>query len=65
MGKCEFCINKVPELKEINMYEHTDLNGQKYHILDIERPYGYIPEAWRNRPLQINFCPMCGRRLDN
>lgn len=65
MGRCNFCTDKKPELKEINMYEYTDLNGQKSYELDIERPNGVIPEPWRNKTLKINFCPICGRKLDS
>ena len=66
MIECNFCsgFNAIePKLKEINMYECTKENGQKSYNLDIERPDGFIPEPWRNKPLQINFCPICGRKL--
>lgn len=65
---CNFCSGFdviEPELKTINMYEHTDENGVKSYRLDIERPCGFIPEPWRNKSLKINFCPICGRELYN
>ena len=63
--KCSFCsgFNIEPKLKEINMYEYTKEDGQKSYSLDVERPDGFIPEPWRNKQLQINFCPICGRKL--
>ena len=68
--KCDFCndFNVIePKLKEINMYECTKDNGMKSYCLDIERPcgFGIIPETWRNKSLQINFCPIYGRELGN
>ncbi len=58
---CEYCSDRYrePELKSINLYK-----GPNYYVLDIERPDGFIPEPWRNKRLYVNFCPMCGRRLD-
>lgn len=46
------------------MYELTKLNGEKCFTLDIERPLGFIPEKWRNKALEINYCPICGRKLN-
>lgn len=66
MSKCNYCtdfINKEPELKSIEMYEETSRDGYTYYVLDVERPTGYIPEPWRNRPLYIRYCPLCGRKL--
>jgi hypothetical protein len=43
---CNFCSGFdviEPELKTINMYECTDINGVKSYRLDIERPDGFIP----------------------
>lgn len=62
---CRFCNNFTiePELKTINMYEVTKENKQKIYVLDIERPLGIIPEPWRNKQLEINYCPICGRKL--
>lgn len=65
---CNFCSGFdviEPELKTINMYECTDINGVKSYRLDIERPDGFIPEPWRNKSLKINFCPICGRESNN
>ena len=65
---CEFCYDlykKEPKLKEINMYECTRINGEIEYELDIERPDGFIPEKWRSKPLIINYCPICGRKLRN
>lgn len=45
------------------MYEVTKENKQKIYVLDIERPLGIIPEPWRNKQLEINYCPICGRKL--
>lgn len=63
---CDFCTDfniKEAKLKEINLYECTNLDGERVYELDIERPNGIIPELWRNKPLKINFCPICGRKL--
>lgn len=62
---CKFCnnFNIEPELKTINMYEVIKENKQKFYVLDIERPLGIIPEPWRNKQLEINYCPICGRKL--
>ncbi len=62
---CKFCDFDIePEVKTINMYELTKLNGEKVFTLDIERPLGFIPEKWRNKGLEINYCPICGRKLN-
>lgn len=65
MTNCDYCtdFNRMPELKNIVMYEETGLDGQVRYALDVERPCGYIPEPWRNKPLYIRYCPMCGRNL--
>ena len=67
IGTCEFCSDFMaePKLKEINMYEGNSLNVELEYILDIERPDGFIPEKWRSKSLKINYCPICGRRLNN
>lgn len=66
-NECGFCSDflKEPNLKEINMYECVVLDGTTVYRLDIERPDGFIPEKWRNKPLKINYCPICGRKLAN
>lgn len=61
---CEFCGRIHPKLKEINMYECKDTGNRKYYALDIERPLGFIPKPWRNKQLEISYCPVCGRKLD-
>ena len=66
MDKCKYCSDfdtVDPELNHIEMFEGRDKEGCKYYYLDIERPTGFIPEPWRNRPLYIRYCPMCGRKL--
>ena len=61
---CEFCGRIHPKLKEINMYECEGTDNRKYYALDIERPLWMIPEPWRNKQLEINYCPICGRKVD-
>ncbi|MCZ0666619.1 hypothetical protein OZZ17_03585 [[Ruminococcus] gnavus] len=46
------------------MYECEDTDNRKYYALDIERPLGIIPKPWRNKQLEISYCPVCGRKLD-
>lgn len=60
---CEFCNRINTKLKEINMYECKGMDNRKYYALDIERPLGMIPEPWRNKQFEINYCPVCGRKL--
>lgn len=60
---CEFCNRTHPKLKELNMYECVDVNSRKYYALDIERPFGIIPEPWRSKELEVSHCPVCGRKL--
>lgn len=43
--------------------EVWDMDKSKYYELDIERPTGVIPERWRNKPLTVYYCPLCGRKL--
>ena len=45
------------------MYECKGTDNRKYYALDIERPLGMIPEPWRNKQFEINYCPVCGRKL--
>lgn len=45
------------------MYECKGTDNRKYYALDIGRPLGMIPEPWRNKQLEINYCPVCGRKL--
>ena len=60
---CEYCnFNEEPKEKHIELYKCTDTKG-RYYALDIERPDGFIPEPWRNKPLRIQYCPICGRKL--
>ena len=60
---CEYCnFDREPKEKRIELYKCTDTNG-RYYALDIERPDGFIPEPWRNKPLIIQYCPICGRKL--
>mgnify|MGYP004535126405 CR=1 FL=1 len=65
---CKFCTFPGDEdLKEKNiyLYESTSYaDKSKYYELDIERPTGFIPERWRNRPLTVYYCPLCGRKLE-
>ena len=60
MSECYFCDFKAPlKEKEINLYYGSD-----GFLLDIERPVGYIPEHCRSKELHINYCPICGKRLE-
>ena len=64
MSKCKYCSDFSfidPKQKEINMYNGTDVQGNKYYYLDVERPDGFIPEPWRNK--RVYYCPLCGREL--
>lgn len=63
---CKFCTFPGDEdLKEKNiyLYEVTHIDESKHYELDIERPLGTIPERWRNKPLEVYYCPLCGRKL--
>ena len=60
MAECYFCNFEEPiREKEINLYIATD-----GFLLDIERGIGYIPEHCRSKPLHVNYCPVCGKRLE-
>ena len=64
---CKFCVfpdNEDLKEKNIYLYEVTDVDKSKYYKLDIERPTGIIPERWRNKPLTVYYCPLCGRKLE-
>lgn len=66
MSECKYCSGfdiYEPKLKYIEMYETMCIDGNKKYYLDIERPDGFIPEEWRNKRLEINYCPICGRKL--
>lgn len=66
MSECKYCSGfdiYEPKLKHIEMYETTCIDGNTKYYLDIERPDGFIPEKWRNKRLEINYCPICGRKL--
>ena len=61
--KCEYCnFDREPKEKHIELYKCSDTKG-RYYTLDIERPNGVIPKPWRNKPLRIQYCPVCGRKL--
>ena len=63
---CKFCtFSNDEDLKEKNiyLYEVTYTDKSKHYELDIERPSGIIPERWRNKPLEVYYCPLCGRQL--
>ena len=60
MSECYFCDLKAPlKEEEINLYYGSD-----GFLLDIERPLECIPEHCRSKPLYINYCPICGKRLE-
>ena len=61
--QCEYCnFDREPKEKHIELYKCSDTKG-RYYALDIERPDGVIPKPWRNKPLRIQYCPVCGRKL--
>ena len=64
---CRFCTFPYDEdvkEKNIYLYEVTKLDKTIHYELDIERPVGVIPERWRNKPLRVYYCPLCGRKLE-
>lgn len=60
---CEFSSDEDLKEKNIYLYEVTHTDKNKHYELDIERPLGIIPERWRNKPLEVYYCPLCGRKL--
>ena len=63
--ECEFCdFYREPKEWEIGLYEQTGYyyDGKKY-FLEVEYPLGDARQYPKIRPVEVNFCPKCGRRL--
>lgn len=62
---CEYCnFDNFPEEWEIGLYQQTSYKyeGKKY-FLEVEYPADgkYYHRA---KPVEVNYCPMCGRKLN-
>lgn len=67
MSNCKFCdYNRVPKTWEIGLYRATSYKyeGRKY-FLEVEYPLGDLTIYPRINPIEVNFCPMCGRKLQS
>jgi hypothetical protein len=66
ISKCEFCnFNQDPKVWTINLYSCTSYKyeGKKY-FLDIEYPLGDMTKYPDIKAVEVNYCPMCGKKLN-
>ena len=61
---CKYCdFNQVEKNWHIELYESTSYkyDGKKY-FLEVTYPMDgkSVPKV---KPVEVNFCPMCGRKL--
>ena len=63
---CKFCKFDSPEVDwEIGLYEtDTDKNDEKIYTLELAYPADGKARH-RIKPVVVNYCPVCGRELNN
>ena len=62
---CKYCdINQEAHDYEIELYRCNsyEYEGDKYFLM-VQHPAGTYKKSEWARPLEINFCPICGRNL--
>lgn len=61
---CEFCNGKVNEIKSYDGYSTVHLDTQiKGRTLNVEYD-AYSVDSSFDGDFHINYCPMCGRKLE-
>lgn len=65
---CKFCTFGVdnPDHWEICLYRCTSYKyeGVKYQI-EVEYPLGDLTQYPNIKPIEVYFCPICGRKLND
>ena len=62
---CKYCdINQEAHDYEIELYRCNsyEYEGDKYFLM-VQHPAGTYKKLEWAKPLEINFCPVCGRKL--
>lgn len=63
---CKFCdFNQEPQTWEIGLYRESSYKYEGFkHFLEVEYPLGeYLTKYPHIKPVEVHYCPMCGRKL--
>lgn len=65
VSDCNFCnFHREPKIWEIGLYQASSYkyDGFKY-FLEVEYPLGDLTKYPRIEAVEVDYCPMCGRKL--